>query len=236
MAYRTFADLRTQVERELDIEDEQFIQPEELTGYFNSAVTIVESEIIKLGLREKYLQTEAFVSVTAGVADYDLPTNIIDTKIRKIIYRNGSIIYEVEPLKNEEQYLLEDIYNQYSANEQYWYQIYKLTGNQWKLRLTPKASATVTNALRVIYYKDLNRLPVATDTTTECDVPWICYEFILSYVRRKVYKKETHVNTATEQAELDQMLQLMRETLQGQIADPNIDTIDLDTSIYEEMS
>lgn len=237
MAYRTFADLRTQIEMETDTEGEEFIQPLELVGFFNSAVTIAESEIIKLGLREKYLQGDATISTVSGTADYGLPSDIIDSKIRKIIYRNGAVKYEIEPMLRESQYLDEDIYNDYSANEQYQYQIYKdVTTDEPMLRLTPKASATVTNALRVIYYRDLNRMIDENDTTTKCDVPQVAYEFILSYVRRKIYKKELGLSVSIEQAELDSMLLLMRETLQGQIADPNVDVVDMDTSIYGEMS
>jgi len=237
LAYRTFADLRTQIEKETDTEAEEFIQPTEMVGFINSAVSIVEAELIKIGLREKYLQGEAYISTVSGQADYDLPTDIVDTEIRKIIYRNGSIKYEVKPLLREDQYLAEDIWNEYSANEVYGYQLYKdQTDDEFKLRLTPKASNTVTNALRVIYWRQLNRMIDENDTTTKCDVPKICEEFILSYCRRKVYKKETSQALGIEKAELDEMLGLVRETLQQQIADPNVNLVDLDLSIYGESS
>ena len=237
MAYRTFADLRTQIEMETDTEGEEFIQAPEMVGFLNSAVTIVESELIKIGLREKYLQGEAYISTVANQADYDLPADMIDTQIRKIIYRNGSIKYEVKPLLDEDQYLKEDIYNDYSANEIYWYQLYKdSTSDELKLRLTPKASNTVSNALRVIYWRDLNRMINEDDTTTKCDVPWVCYEFIISYCRRKVYKKELGLSVNIEQEELNSMLALMRETLQQQLADPNVNLVYMDTTVYEEMS
>lgn len=237
MAYRTFADLRTQIEKETDTEAEEFIQPTEMVGFINSAVTIVEAELIKIGLREKYLQGEGYISTVSGQADYDLPTDIVDQEIRKMIYRNGAIKYEIKPLLREDQYLAEDIYNDYSANEQYWYQLYKdQTTDEFKLRLTPKASNTVSNAIRIIYWRQLNRMASETDTTTKCDVPKICEEFILSYCRRKIFKKETNQSTAIEKEELDEMLGLMRETLQQQIADPNVNLIDLDLSIYGEMS
>jgi hypothetical protein len=237
MAYRTFADLRSQILVETDTEGEDFIQPTELVGFLNSAVTVAESEIIKLGLREKYLQGEAYISTVTNQADYDLPSDMVDTQIRKIIYRNGSIKYEIKPLLDEDQYLKEDIYNDYSANESYWYQLYKdQSSDALKLRLTPKASNTVANALRVIYWRSLNRMIDENDTTTNCDVPWVVYEFILSYVRRKIYKKELNMSTEMEQGELDSMLALTRETLQQQIADPNVNMIDMDVTIYGEMS
>lgn len=232
MAYKTFGELKSQVSRELDIEDESFVQGDELKEYFNSAIRIVEAEIIKLGLREKYLQTEAFISTVAGQQDYDLPSDIIDTKIRKIVYRNNTTIYTLNPVKAETGYEFEDVSNLYQSTEYYMYEVYKI-GEDWQHRLVPKAQKSVPNALRVIYFKDLNRYEV---DSTNCDVPEICYEFILSYVRYRVYAKETHVNAGPEKAYLDDALKRIQDTLQGQIADPTVDLIDQDLSIYGEIS
>lgn len=232
MAYRTFGSLKDQVSKELDIEDEEFIQPNELVEYFNSAVRNIEAEIVKLGLREKYLQKEDFIDLVEGQADYSLPDDIIDTKIRKIIYRNGVTIYTLNPLKTEDGYEAEDVLNLYSTSEWYMYAIYKNT-DEYTLRLVPHANQTVTQGLRIIYWKDLNRY---TSDSVNCDVPDICYEYILSYVRLRVYMKETHVNTQAEKIYLDEALARVKDTLSGQTADPTIDLIDQDLSIYQEMS
>lgn len=232
MAYKTFGDLRTQVSRELDIEDEEFIQPQELIEYFNSAIRMVESEIVKMGLRDKYLIVEDYINVVAGQQDYDLPADIVDTKIRKLVYRDNNTIYTLKPLKGEDSFEAEEIMNLYTSSEYYYYMIYKV-GSDYKLRLVPKASKSVTNGIRIIYFKDLNRY---TDDLDECDVPEICYEYILSYVRYRCYAKETHVNTEGEKGALNELLGLMRETLQGQVADPDMDLIDQDLSHYGESS
>jgi len=232
LAYKTFGDLRTQVSRELDIEDEEFIQPQELIEYFNSAIRMVESEIVKMGLRDKYLIVEDYINVVAGQQDYDLPADIVDTKIRKLVYRDNNTIYTLKPLKGEDSFEAEEIMNLYTSSEYYYYMIYKV-GSDYKLRLVPKASKSVTNGIRIIYFKDLNRY---TDDLDECDVPEICYEYILSYVRYRCYAKETHVNTEGEKGALNELLGLMRETLQGQVADPDMDLIDQDLSHYGESS
>lgn len=234
MAYKTFGELRSQVERELDIEDEEFIQDQEIIEYFNSAIRVVESEIIKLGLREKYLQGEDFISVVSGTKDYDLPDDIIDSKIRKIIYRDGTLIYPLKPLVSEDAYEAEDVLNLYSNSDIYKYMLYKnSTDDLTKIRLVPVPTKTVSNALRVIYFRDLNRYTTAAD---EVDTPEICYEYILSYVRFRCNLKEGHENTASEKTMLDELLKLMRDTLQGQVADPEVDLIDQDLSHYSESS
>ena len=233
MAYRTFGDLSTQLKSEIDLEDEEFVQPAELIGYFNTGITIIESEILKLGLREQYLKSETFISVVSGQEEYDLPADIVDTKIRKIVYRNGPTIYTVNPMRGEDSFEGEDMLNQYNTSSEYYrWDIYKLT-DEYTLRLIPTPQLSVTNGLRVLYWKDLNRY---VSDSTNCDVPTVCYEFLLSYVRYRIYMKETHVNTPGEKEDMNSMLNLLRETLSGQIADPTIDLVDQDLTIYEEMS
>lgn len=234
MAYKTFGDLSLQVQRELDIEDEEFIQPQELIEYFNSAVRLVESEIIKLGMRDKYLQTEAFISTVQGQKDYTLPADIIENKIVKLVYREPNSVYQIDPLKGEMAYEDEDALNQYNfgSGDNFYYMLYK-TGSDQKLRLVPTPNRAVTNAVRIVYFKDLNRY---VSDVTECDVPDICYEYILSYIRYRVYMKEPHQNAGPEQQMLGSLLQLMRETIQGQVVDTAMDVIDQDLSHYGESS
>ena len=232
MAYKTFGELSTQVQRELDLEDEEFIQPQELIEYFNSCIRMVESEIVKMGLRDKYLQAEDYIDLILNQADYSLPADIVDSKIRKLVYRDNNIIYTLKPLRGEGSFEAEDVLNQYPGGESYRWTTYKI-GSEQKLRLVPKVSKAVTNGIRIIYFKDLNRYD---DDATECDVPEICYEYIMTYVRYRIYAKETHVNAPDEKENLGNLLGLMRETLQGQVADPEIDLIDQDLSHYGESS
>lgn len=234
MTYRTFGDLKSQLEAEMDTADETFYSATELQNYFSSGVTLCEAEIIKLGLREKYLQNEAFISAVSGTADYALPSDLAINKLRKIIYRNGTLIYTVNPLRTEGAYETEDVFATYPSNEYYHYSLYKNgTSSAYQLRLTPKASVSVTNALRVIYWKTLNRY---TADAVLCDVPDICYEYILAYVRYRVYAKEGHEMTTDEKQNVSVLKQLMNETLQNQVADPDMDLMESDRSHYEEMA
>jgi hypothetical protein len=231
---RTFGDLKTQLEQEMDTEDETFIQPTELVGYFNTGITLIESEIIKLGLREKYLQKEAFISTIASQTDYDIPTDIVANKIRKIMYKNAStnLVYPIRPLRSEDSYETEDVFSLYVSSEYYRYTLYKV-GELNKLRLTPRALNTSTNNIRIIYFAKLNRY---TADATNCDVPDVCYDYLLSYVRYRIYAKESHKNTQMERSDLGNLVQLMRETLQNQVADPEMDEMDGDFSHYEEQT
>lgn len=217
----------------MDTEDETFVVGSELQGYFNTAITLCESEIVKLGLRERYLQKEAFINAVQGQTDYDLPSDIVVNKIRNIIYRNQSVIYKVRPFRQEVSYESEDVAARYAAADEYYqFSMYK-SGELNIFRITPKALSSVTNAFRFIYFAKLNRY---VDDATNCDVPDICYEYILSYVRYRIYMKENNERGQAERADLGALLQLMRETMQNQIADPEMDEMDSDFSHYEEYS
>jgi hypothetical protein len=216
---------------EMDTEDEDFIQDAELWGYFNTGVTIIESELVKLGLRDMYLKKEALISAVAGTSDYPIPTDIVANKIRKVVYRNGLLVYTVSPARYEGSFEDEDVQNLYAPNEYYNFQIYKVAELNI-FRISPKASVSVSNAFRIIYHAKLNRY---TADAVDCDVPDVCYEFLLSYVRYRIYGKEIgHPNTMGERADMQNLLGLMRETLQNQVADPDMDLMDSDTSHYEE--
>lgn len=234
MSYRTFGDLRSQVEAEVDTEGEEFVTDPEIMRYFNSAVVICEAAIVKLGLREKYLQAEAYISTIQNQTDYALPADIVANKVRKVIYRNGTIIYQMKPMFAERGYEIEDVSTVNPPNEYYHFSMYK-SGEDTIFRITPRALQNVTNAIRLIYMKALNRY---TADSINCNVPDICYEFIMSYVRYRIYAKESagNANTQDEKSNMQMFNTLMQETLQNQIADPDADLVEADQSHYWDMN
>ena len=90
---KTLLELTTAIKLELDLETEDFIQPNELVGYFNHAIREAEAHILKLGARDKYLTSKVFISLVQGQDTYDLPGNIYEDKVRKVIYRKKSKHY-----------------------------------------------------------------------------------------------------------------------------------------------
>jgi hypothetical protein len=234
MAYKTFVQLKDQVERELDLETEDFITATELQDYFDEAIDIVEAHIGALSLKDRYLQDDAFISLVADQTEYTLPTDIIDAQIRKLIYRENTLVYTMKPLLAEGDYVTEDLIELYqtSTSDYYRWSIWK-PDDEYVLRIIPTPRSSTTNAIRIIYWKDLNRY---TADAIECDVPNICYPYIRAYVRYKCYKKELHESTDRTAQELAAMEKLMLDTLMGQVKDPQIHEIDQDISHYEESS
>lgn len=233
MAFRTFGDLRTQLEKELDLEGEEFIAPEEMQGYFNRAVSIAEGHIITLGLRDKYFLARAKVSTVQGEEEIDLPPNLYTNKIIKIIYRRGATFYTVRPLDSKDMFENYEYLNEYSSSDFYRYMILHNSPGDEKLLIVPKARESTTDVMTIWYFRDANRF---TDDADLCDVPELAYEFVSAYVREMCYAKESHVNYEGAKAERMEKEQLMQSVLAGQIQDNEMSKLELDLSAYQESS
>lgn len=234
MAYRTFGELSTQVENELDLQTEDFVDKNvEMKDYFNSAMREVEAELSKIGLREKYLQKDTTIDVVVNQSDYTLPTDIIDADIRKMVYHDGNIVYTMHPDEGEDSYERDVVENIFSVTDYYKWKIRKV-GEDYKLRIIPKASKSVTGGIVIHYWASLNRY---TADGTNCDVPEICYEFIRASVKLDCVRKEFgRPDISDFNYEKERTRKLMQDTLSGQIKDPDIDKVDQDLSVYQEHS
>ena len=233
MAFKTLLDLTTKIEKDLDLEEEEFVQPQELIEYINDAISMSEAQIVKLGLRDKYFLTRSTINIVAGQEDYDLPSNIYANKIVKVIYQNGATLYTVKPIDAKE--MFEDIQflNKYTTTEFYRYLIRHDSPGVEKLQIVPKAVLSVANALTVWFYRDANKLTVDTDI---CDLPEICYQFIYQSVRTRVYEKERGQAWREAMADLKVISDLMIDTLTQQIVDSDLTSVEQDMSVYGEHS
>src|SRR6185503_10480631 len=98
-----YSTAKAKVERDLDLEEENFIQDEEMLEYFNEALREAEAEV--LAIYEDYLLDSASLALVIGTSKYDLPNGIYDSKIRGVIYSNGSIIYEIKRIRSAHKFL-----------------------------------------------------------------------------------------------------------------------------------
>ena len=123
MAFKTFGDLNTQLLKELDLEGEEFISPDEIKGYWNRAVSVAEGHIITLGMRDKYFLARTKLSTVLGQEEITLPENLYANKIIKIVYRLGAIFYTVRPLDAKDMFENYEYLNSFSATDFYRYMI-----------------------------------------------------------------------------------------------------------------
>jgi len=231
MAFRTFGDLNNQLKKELDLEGEEFISPSEMIGYWNHGVSIAESHIITLGLRDKYFLSRQALNTVLGQELIDLPIDIYANKIIRIIYLNGGTFYTVRPLDSKEMFENYQYLNAFSATDFYRYMITHTTPGIEKLVLVPAARETGTGVLKIWYFRDANRYAIDADI---CDLPEIAYEFLNAYVKERCYEKESHVNFPGAQSDRQYKEQLMQSVLSGQIQDSEMSLIEMDLSIYQE--
>ena len=234
MDYKTYSDIKEKVERELDIEAEEFIQPDEFLGYVNDGIDECEARIHKLGLEDDYFLTKAFLPIVSGTEDYAIPTNIYADKIRKIIYSNGADIYEVMRLRGKNRF--EDIarINQYNgATDWYRFIIRNDSAAGGKiLQLVPPSRDTLAQAMTVWFIRNANKM---VDDTSICDLPEIAMQYLYQYIKYRCYEKEGHPNQDSSKAELMQIEQTMMATLEQQVPDDHTE-VEQDLSFYGEMS
>jgi len=230
MEYLTYLDIKNKIEKDLDTEDEDFIQPEELLGYVNAGIDEAEAEIN--GLYEDYFLTYAPISLVSGQELYTLPSGIYALKVRQIIYANGNDIYEVKRMRGKKRFIERRDANYTPSSNWYRYMMINSTGLvPPKILLVPPAQETTADALEVWHIRNANRM---VSDTSICDIPEFV-EFIIQFAKCEVLKKEGHPNTDGQLVERERLRKLMIDTLANMVDDEET-KIEPDMSFYEEMS
>lgn len=115
----TYKKAKNKIIVDLGLEDETFVKPDELAGYFNEGITEAESEIY--ALNQDYFLAQYFVPCVAGQKTIQLPHNIYATKIRGIIYNNGSLNYEIDQYRRQQKFLNVALTDQFGLADDYRY-------------------------------------------------------------------------------------------------------------------
>lgn len=239
MQYKTWDQIRTKVERELDLEVEEFVQPAEFAEYVNDGVAMAESEIHTLGLEDLYFRTRFKIPLLAGAEDYSLPIPIYMNKILSFIYSVGSTIYEITRLRGPEMYENIARINQYNTITDYYKYIIRNDNvdDGVKLQLVPPSRETNADAATLWYIRESARWDYATDKAgiKKCDLPNIAMQFLYQYVKYRCYEKEGHANTNDAKADLAAIRGTMLATMENMVPDNNTEII-RDLSSYQDMS
>lgn len=215
----------------MDLEGEEFIDADEIKSIWNRAVSVAESHLITLGLKDKYFLTRSQISLVQGQEAYNLPAALFGNKIRKIIYKDGADFYSLKPLKSKDMFEEYAALNDAGSSDVFHYMIMHDTPGVQKLILVPTPYRAITNVLTVWFSRSANRYTTDADI---CDVPEIAYEFLQAYVREKVYEKESHENYEGAKADRMEKEQLMQSVLSGQTDDDVLSEVEMDMSAYQE--
>jgi len=241
MDYKQFSDIKTKIEMELDLETEDFIQPNEFIGFVNDAIAQAEQQIHKLGLEDEYFLTKTQVSLVAGQADYNLPADVYSNKLKRIIYQVGTTIYDVVRFRSKDRFLEKALRDQYGGTTQYYKYELRNDGpgsstQKPVFELSPASQETTSNALTVWYYRAANKWAL-TDTNGDgyCDLPESAAQFVFAYTRYRCYDKEGHPNTPEAKDAMMTARQDMIDVLTNMVPDEE-SSIDKDVSLYEDFS
>lgn len=230
MQYKTYLDIKSKVNRDLDLEDEIFISDQELLDYCNEAIDEAEAEIHTI--YEDYFLTKGNISLVQDQEEYDLPTDIYANKIRGIVYSDGSTIYQIPRLRHSDKFELIELTKNYTTTDFYKYLVLNTTASSNpKLMLIPAARETASNRLVIWYIRNANKM---VDDTSICDIPEFAH-FIIQYIKVRCLMKEGHPNYSIEAQKLEKDRRLMINTLSNMV--PDGDTLmEIDTDIYDGMS
>lgn len=233
MIYRTYGDLRAELEREIDIEAEDFIQPDEVLGYFNDAIREAASHIYKLGLEDDYFKSEKTYSLTNGLQYLTMPDNIYAGKISGLIYATPEKVYPIKRVKGpNKEVIIQNILQNPTAGSYYSYDILNNSPTEgFRINLYPFSYEDRANCIVLRYVRNVEKI---VNDSSLVDVPEF-YSFVKAFVKYKVLNKEGTAMGADAKADYEKEKGLMLETLAE--LTPDYDSrITPDLSIYEEMS
>lgn len=241
----TYREILQKITTDLDLQDQQFITPDEMVGYCNEAIQEAEREILKLN--EDYFLAPAPLTLVAGQQDYDLPTGCYAQKIRSIQYLNGSINYPIRRIRGGAKFDDLTMIQQYGPNDDYMYILVNATaGAAAKLRLAPasrESGAFVTvwyirNAQRVQTAAEVGIKPTDPNSTSQLDTVIDIPEFttfVIDFMKAKCLAKDGDPRYSDQVAALENQRKMMVDTLTQQVPDDD-DQVVADMSFYNYSS
>lgn len=232
MKFWTLAEIRSKINRESDLEDEDFVRSDELTEYINEAIDEAEAEIHSL--YEDYFLKSEEVTVNPGVSQIDLPLDIYAHKIRRVIFKEGlatesTNVYTVNRVKDWHKFEEKAVYDTQLSTDLYQYFITNATPGAPKMEIMPTIKET--GKIKTWYLRNANRLALETDI---CDIPEFI-NFIFAHVKVKVQEKEGHPGIQESIMKLEAERNRMNGVLSNMVPDAD-NEIEMDLSAYQEMS
>jgi hypothetical protein len=207
---KTWTEIKAKIKRELDLDNETIISDTELLEYCNEAIDQAESHIHNL--YEDYFLTTTTLSLVSGTSLYSLPTDIYANKIRRIIYDDGTVYYDIKMIHDLSKIPLID------SNDNYQYLLLNSSTSGVQIKLYPAAYETASDHVTIYYIRNAKTLSSGSDT---CDIP----EFVSYIYAYMIYKclikedMETTQRVVEAKLELDRQEKIMINTLSTRVDD-----------------
>ncbi len=232
MKFWTWGQIREKIERDCDLQDEDFVSRGELLGYCNEAIDEAEAEIHTL--YEDYFLTKKSVNVLGGDEFLSMSTTMPDIyadKIRRIIFTDAgeATTYTVSRLKDWKKFEQKALADTHDTSGLYQYFLVNSNPGNPEIMLVPKIKESGT--LTLWYLRNANRLEVDTDI---CDIPEFV-NFIFSHIKVKVFGKEGHPGYPEALERLESERNRMNSVLASRVPDAD-NEIEMDFSSYGDMN
>lgn len=233
--YWSATNILERVKDELDLNEETFIDDQELIRYCNAAIDRAEQQLI--GIHKDYFLTSETLSLVSGTREYALPSTIYGHKIRRIIYEQGSQVYKVTRIqdwKKFERKAIEDVNNSATLLE---YFLVNDAPGEPRIMFVPVPAQTGPY-VTVWYVRQSNRfiMPVS-DPTNILDMPE-AFNYVVEFVKMKCDIKEKRAMgqiPSGNYPEVDREYQEFIGVLEEIVPDAE-NLIEADFSAYEEHS
>lgn len=214
----TYGDLKTQVERELDLFGEDFVTAEEMLGYANDAITEAEAEIHRLEIEDQYFLTKLDIAPPAGTTTIDFPADIYAQKIVSIVAHEADRHVKVKQYHRTSRVdRFERIANAYTSDD---YQFLIMNGVKPQIMLVPAVRPNTT--FTIWYIRSAARV---TDDSSPIEIPEFDL-YMTALMKAKCRAKENLGQIpADAAAEVQAARRLMLDTLSNRISEePDYDS------------
>jgi hypothetical protein len=218
----TYDEVKTKVMRELDLESEDFITPEEMMSYCNEAIDIAEAEIHSL--HETYFLTSDTLTLVSGTSAYAMPSDIYGTKFAEVRYENGSDSYEIPHLNKKDRFArVADT----TSGDTYSYLITNTAGTGFRMVFTPTPDESGAYIKR---WYIRNAAEVADDADA-LDIPEFGINFVVQMMKLRCKEKEG-IATPADYQMVNEHRKVMVEALSDMTPDGG-NELEMDLSFYD---
>src|SRR3990172_13315030 len=190
MKVYTYEEIRDKVLKDLDMQDESFVDQDEMVGYCNDAIDEAEEEILKLS--EDYFLTYSALNLIAAKSEYSLPADMYANKIREIVFSDGSLIYEVKKFRRPKQFTELTNIEVFGNTDYYKYLLLNQSATKgYKIKFYPNIRETGSEFIKIWYIRNAQRVPLIADGSlteteeTKVDIPEF-HGFIVDYMKERV--------------------------------------------------
>jgi len=227
--YWTFLEVKDKVRRDLGLQQEEFVTNDEMMGYVNAALDEAEAEIITI-YEDYFLPPPFKQDIVSGQKEYLLPDDIYANKLRGIVYKDGTDIYQIRKFRpREDHFEYVELTDEFD-DDYYHFVIFNGSVNaDPSVHIYPTPTRSVTDGFRMYYIRRAARVEATTD---KVDIPEFI-NFIIQYCKVRCYEKEGHPNAGRAESKLEFYRQQMVSTLTDMTPDGD-NTITLDMDFYNE--